>query len=78
MGVGLEWLILWLLTNKQKLWDAYAITKWSRKIYLEFKNPVQLIRLKVSYIGFQTIEKLVTTGTTNMNYPVVLKEGTHN
>ena len=75
MGVGLEMANIMAINQQTKAMDAYAITNEAGKFILNLKSSTNYT-LKVSYIGFQTVEKLVTTGTTNMNYPVVLKEGT--
>jgi len=74
-GVGLEMANIMAINKQTKAMDAYAITNETGKYVLNLKANTAYI-LKVSYIGFQTYEKAVTTGATNMNYPVVLKEGT--
>jgi hypothetical protein len=74
-GVGLEMANIMAINKQTKAMDAYAITNETGKFTLNLK-PSTDYTLKVSYIGFQTFEKAVTTGTTNMNFPVVLKEGT--
>lgn len=74
-GVGLEMANIMAINKQTKAMDAYAITNEAGKFTLNLK-PSTDYTLKVSYIGFQTFEKAVTTGTTNMNFPVVLKEGT--
>lgn len=74
-GVGLEMANIMAINKQTKAMDAYAITNEAGKFTLNLK-PSTEYTLKVSYIGFQTFEKAITTGTTNMNFPVVLKEGT--
>ena len=74
-GVGLEMANIMAVNQQTKAMDAYAITNEAGKFILNLKSNTAYT-LKVSYIGFQTFEKSVTTGTTTMNYPVVLKEGT--
>ena len=74
-GVGLEMANIMAINKQTKAMDAYAITNETGKYVLNLKANTAYT-LKVSYIGFQTYEKSVTTGATNMNYPVVLKEGT--
>ena len=63
------------INQQTKAMDAYAITNETGKFTLNLK-PSTTYTIKVSYIGFQTFEKSVTTGTSNINFPVVLKEGT--
>lgn len=74
-GVGLEMANIMAINQQTKAMDAYAITNEIGKFTLSLK-PSTAYTIKVSYIGFQTFEKTVTTGTSNMNFPVVLKEGT--
>jgi hypothetical protein len=74
-GVGLEMANIMAINQQTKAMDAYAITNETGKFILNLKANTAYT-LKVSYIGFQTFEKAVTTQTTNINYPVVLKEGT--
>ncbi|MQP24606.1 TonB-dependent receptor [Flavobacterium sp. LMO8] len=74
-GIGLEMANIMAINQQTKAMDAYAITNETGKFILNLKASTAYT-LKVSYIGFQTFEKSVTTGTTTMNYPVVLKEGT--
>lgn len=74
-GIGLEMANIMAINQQTKAMDAYAITNETGKFILNLKANTAYT-LKVSYIGFQTFEKSVTTGTTTMNYPVVLKEGT--
>lgn len=74
-GVGLEMANIMAINKQTKAMDAYAITNETGKFVLNLKANTAYT-LKVSYIGFQTFEKSITTGTANMNYPVVLKEGT--
>ena len=74
-GVGLEMANIMAINQQTKAMDAYAITNEAGKFILNLKSNTAYT-LKVSYIGFQTFEKSVTTGTTTVNYPVVLKEGT--
>lgn len=74
-GVGLEMANIMAINQQTKAMDAYAITNETGKFTLNLK-PSTTYTIKVSYIGFQTFEKSVTTGTSNINFPVVLKEGT--
>ena len=74
-GVGLEMANIMAVNQQTKAMDAYAITNEAGKFILNLKSNTAYT-LKVSYIGFQTFEKSVTTGNSTMNYPVVLKEGT--
>ena len=73
-GVGLEMANIMAINQQTKAMDAYAITNETGKFTLNLKSSTAYT-IKVSYIGFQTFEKTVTTGTSNMNFPVVLKEG---
>ncbi|MDP5097010.1 MAG: carboxypeptidase-like regulatory domain-containing protein, partial [Flavobacterium sp.] len=75
LGVGLEMANIMAINQQTKAMDAYAITNETGKFILNLKANTAYT-LKVSYIGFQTFEKAVTTQTTSINYPVVLKEGT--
>ncbi|RTL13516.1 MAG: TonB-dependent receptor [Flavobacteriaceae bacterium] len=74
-GVGLEMANIMAINQQTKAMDAYAITNETGKFTLNLK-PSTTYTIKVSYIGFQTFEKSVTTVTSNINFPVVLKEGT--
>lgn len=74
-GVGLEMANIMAINQQTKAMDAYAITNETGKFTLNLK-PSTTYTIKVSYIGFQTFEKSVTTGTSNINFPVVLIEGT--
>ena len=73
-GVGLEMANIMAINQQTKAMDAYAITNETGKFTLNLKSSTAYT-IKVSYIGFQTFEKTVTTGTSNMNFPVILKEG---
>ena len=74
-GVALEMANVMAINQQTKAMDAYAITNETGKFVLSLKSSATYT-IKVSYIGFQTYEKTVTTGTSNMTFPVVLKEGT--
>lgn len=74
-GVGLDMANIMAINQQTKAMDAYAITNEAGKFTLSLKaNTVYTI--KASYIGFQSFEKLVTTTTSNMNFPITLREGT--
>ena len=75
IGVGLEMANIMAINQQTKAMDAYAITNEAGKFILNLKANTAYT-VKVSYIGFQTFEKAVTTATTAINYPVILKEGT--
>jgi len=75
VGVGLEMANIMAINQQTKAMDAYAITNETGKFILNLKANTAYT-VKVSYIGFQTFEKAVTTATTAINYPVILKEGT--
>ena len=74
-GVALEMANVMAINQQTKAMDAYAITNETGKFVLSLKSSATYT-IKVSYIGFQTYEKTVTTGTSNMTFPVALKEGT--
>lgn len=74
-GIGLEMANIMAINQQTKAMDAYAITNEAGKFVLNL-NANTVYTLKASYIGFQSFEKTVTTKTANMNFPIVLKEGT--
>ncbi len=74
-GVGLDMANIMAVNQATKAMDAYAITNEAGKFILNLKANTAYT-IKASYIGFQSYEKTVTTGTTTMNYPINLKEGT--
>ena len=75
-GVALEMANVMAINQQTKAMDAYAITNETGKFVLSLKSSATYT-IKVSYIGFQTYEKTVTTGTSNMTFPVVLKKKEH-
>ena len=74
-GVGLDMANIMAVNQATKAMDAYAITNEAGKFTLNLKANTAYT-IKASYIGFQSFEKTVTTGTTTMNFPISLKEGT--
>ena len=74
-GVGLDMANIMAVNQATKAMDAYAISNESGKFSLVLKANTTYT-IKASYIGFQSFEKSVTTGTTTINYPINLKEGT--
>lgn len=74
-GVGLDMANIMAVNQATKAMDAYAITNEAGKFTLNLKANTTYT-IKASYIGFQSFEKTVTTGSTTMNYPISLKEGT--
>ena len=74
-GVGLDMANIMAVNQATKAMDAYAITNEAGKFTLNLKANTTYT-IKASYIGFQSFEKTVTTGSTIMNYPISLKEGT--
>ncbi len=73
-GVALEMANVMAINNNTKAMDAYAITNDVGKYQLNL-NANTPYTLKISYIGYQSQEKQVTTIDRTMNYNVVLKEG---
>lgn len=73
-GVALEMANIMAINNNTKAMDAYAITNDAGKYQLNL-NANTPYTIKFSYIGYQTIEKQVTTIDKAMNYNIVLKEG---
>ena len=73
-GVALEMANIMAINSNTKAMDAYAITNDAGKFQLNL-NANTPYTLKFSYIGYQTLEKQVTTTDKTMNYNVVLKEG---
>ena len=74
-GVGLDMANIMAVNQETKAMDAYAISNETGKFSLVLKTNTKYT-IKASYIGFQSYEKSVTTGTTNINYTITLKEGT--
>ncbi|MFD2908210.1 carboxypeptidase regulatory-like domain-containing protein [Flavobacterium ardleyense] len=74
-GTGLDMANVMAVNQQTKAMDAYAITNEAGKFVLNLKANTAYT-IKASYIGFQSYEKSVTTTTSNMNFPIVLKEGT--
>ncbi len=74
-GVGLDMANIMVVNQVTKAMDAYAISNETGKFSLVLKANTAYT-IKASYIGFQSYEKSVTTGTTNINYNITLKEGT--
>ena len=73
-GVALEMANVMAINNATKAMDAYAITNAAGKYQLNL-NANTPYTLKISYIGYQSQEKQVTTTDKAINYNVVLKEG---
>jgi len=73
-GVALEMANVMAINNNTKAMDAYAITNDAGKYQLNL-NANTPYTLKISYIGYNSQEKQVTTGDKAMNFNVVLKEG---
>jgi len=74
-GVGLDMANIMAINQQTKAMDAYAITNEAGKFILSLKANTAYT-IKASYIGFQSFEKTVTTTTSNMNFPITLREGT--
>lgn len=74
-GVGLDMANIMAINQQTKAMDAYAITNEAGKFILSLKANTAYT-IKASYIGFQSFEKMVTTTTSNMNFPITLREGT--
>lgn len=74
-GVGLDMANVMAVNQQTKAMDAYAITNEAGKFVLNLKANTAYT-IKASYIGFQSYQKSITTTTSNMNFPIVLKEGT--
>ena len=66
-GVGLDMANIMAVNQATKAMDAYAISNESGKFSLVLKANTTYT-IKASYIGFQSFEKTVTTGTTTINY----------
>jgi hypothetical protein len=73
-GVALEMANVMAINNTTKAMDAYAITNDAGKYQLNL-NANTPYTLKVSYIGYNSQEKQITTTDKTMNYNIVLKEG---
>jgi hypothetical protein len=73
-GVALEMANVMAINNTTKAMDAYAITNDAGKYQLNL-NANTRYTLKVSYIGYNSQEKQITTTDKTMNYNIVLKEG---
>jgi hypothetical protein len=73
-GVALEMANVMAINNTTKAMDAYAITNDAGKYQLNL-NAKTPYTLKVSYIGYNSQEKQITTTDKTMNYNIVLKEG---
>lgn len=73
-GVSLEMANIMAINNNTKAMDAYAITNDTGKYQLNL-NANTPYTLKISYIGYQSQEKLVTTTDKATTYNIVLKEG---
>lgn len=73
-GVALEMANIMAINNNTKAMDAYAITNDAGKYQLNL-NANTPYTLKVSYIGYESQEKQVTTSDKAMSYNIVLKEG---
>lgn len=74
-GVGLDMANIMAINQQTKAMDAYAITNEAGKFILSLKANTAYT-IKASYIGFQSFEKTVTTTTSNMSFPITLREGT--
>ena len=73
-GVALEMANVMAINNNTKAMDAYAITNDAGKYQLNL-NANTPYTLKISYIGYNSQEKQVSTLDKAMNFNVVLKEG---
>lgn len=73
-GVALEMANIMAINNNTKAMDAYAITNDAGKYQLNL-NANTPYTLKISYIGYESQEKQITTSDKAMNYNIVLKEG---
>jgi hypothetical protein len=73
-GVGLEMANIMAINKQTKAMDAYAITNEAGKFVLNLNANTAYI-IKASYLGYENYEKTVQTGSSNMNYNVVLREG---
>ena len=76
-GVGLDMANIMAVNQETKAMDAYAISNETGKFSLVLKANTTYT-IKASYIGFQSYEKTVSTGTSNLNYNITLKEGSIN
>ena len=74
-GVGLDMANIMAINQQTKAMDAYAITNEAGKFMMNLKANTAYT-IKASYIGYQTFEKTVNTTSSNMNFPISLKEGT--
>ena len=73
-GVGLEMANIMAVNQQTKAMDAYAITNEAGKFVLNLNANTAYI-IKASYLGYENYEKTVQTGSSNMNYNVILREG---
>src|SRR5574343_623416 len=73
-GFGLEMANIMAVNQQTKAMDAYAITNEAGKFVLNLNANTAYI-IKASYLGYENYEKTVQTGSSNMNYNVVLREG---
>lgn len=73
-GVGLEMANIMAVNQQTKAMDAYAITNEAGKFVLNLNANTAYI-IKASYLGYENYEKTIQTGSSNMNYNVVLREG---
>lgn len=73
-GLGLEMANVMAINNDTKAMDAYAITNENGKFSLNLKSNSSY-KIKASYIGFQSFEKLVETKETNMVFDIKMSQG---
>ncbi len=73
-GVGLEMANIMAVNQQTNTMDAYAITNENGKFILNL-NANTSYTIKASYLGYENYQKTVQTGSANMNFNVVLKEG---
>ncbi len=74
-GIALEMANVMAINNTTKAMDAYGITNGEGKFSLNLKASEEYT-IKVSYIGFKSYEKILTTEKTSMKHDIVLAEGT--
>ena len=74
-GLPLDMANIMAVNQKTKAMDGYAITNEAGKFVINL-NANTTYTIKASYIGFQSYEKTIETGTTNQTLQIVLDEGT--
>ncbi len=72
-GLPLDMANIMAVNQKTKAMDGYAITNEAGKFVINL-NANTTYTIKASYIGFQSYEKTIETGTTNQTLQIVLKQ----